>query len=375
MTISTNILIPLALLAIDCSQRTQTEDRIAQSPDSTHLLQATAAQEGLGRSGKSPGGIQIDSNRRLKLVAHLTDGSQIVGIPKCEAITVRTAYGDLDLPFVDLLTIDFTAGKDSLSLSFRNGDKLRGRLVTDLCQIVTILGDVSLAPKDLVSITIDRHMAGIDNSLIGYYPFNGSANDESGRGNNGTVHRAVLASDRFGNRENAFKFDGTDSYITFTRGWIPPDIDGFTVSVWLYAEEGTRGIAVYTGATMGECQISVDDDGLFFAVDLAPDPSYSNSWFKASAPIITGRFVHVVGVYRRGQTVQLWVNGILAQESPVPMNDLNHGFPTHNASIGSYSPSQFRHMRGIWFGMIDDLRLYGRALSDKEIRSLYENDK
>jgi hypothetical protein len=37
------------------------------------------------------------------------------------------------------------------------------------------------------------------NGLVGYWPFNGNANDESGNGNNGTVNGATLTSDRNGN--------------------------------------------------------------------------------------------------------------------------------------------------------------------------------
>ncbi len=36
------------------------------------------------------------------------------------------------------------------------------------------------------------------NGLVGYWPFNGNANDESGSGNNGTVNGATLTTDRFG---------------------------------------------------------------------------------------------------------------------------------------------------------------------------------
>lgn len=34
--------------------------------------------------------------------------------------------------------------------------------------------------------------------LVGYWPFNGNANDESGNGNNGTVNGASLTTDRYG---------------------------------------------------------------------------------------------------------------------------------------------------------------------------------
>ena len=47
------------------------------------------------------------------------------------------------------------------------------------------------------------------NGLVGYWPFNGNANDESGNGNNGTVNGATLTSDRFGNANGAYSFNGS----------------------------------------------------------------------------------------------------------------------------------------------------------------------
>ena len=48
------------------------------------------------------------------------------------------------------------------------------------------------------------------NGLVGWWPFNGNANDESGNGNNGTVNGAILATDRFGNANSAFGFNGVN---------------------------------------------------------------------------------------------------------------------------------------------------------------------
>ena len=53
----------------------------------------------------------------------------------------------------------------------------------------------------------------ITNGLVAYYPFNGNANDESGNGYNGTVHRALLAADRFGRPASCFNFNGRNNYI------------------------------------------------------------------------------------------------------------------------------------------------------------------
>ena len=44
------------------------------------------------------------------------------------------------------------------------------------------------------------------NGLVGWWPFNGNANDESGNNNNGTVNGATLTTDRFGNAGKAYDF-------------------------------------------------------------------------------------------------------------------------------------------------------------------------
>ena len=48
------------------------------------------------------------------------------------------------------------------------------------------------------------------NGLVGYWGFNGTANDQSGNGNNGTENGATLTTDRFGNANSAYSFDGND---------------------------------------------------------------------------------------------------------------------------------------------------------------------
>jgi hypothetical protein len=72
------------------------------------------------------------------------------------------------------------------------------------------------------------------NGLVGYWPFNGNANDESGNGNNGTVNGATLTTDRFGVANKAYYFDGVDDFININS---QPNISNFpsgqTISFWL----------------------------------------------------------------------------------------------------------------------------------------------
>ena len=51
-------------------------------------------------------------------------------------------------------------------------------------------------------------LAGLNDGLVAPYPFSGNANDESGNGNHGTVFGATLATDRIGNTDSAYSFDG-----------------------------------------------------------------------------------------------------------------------------------------------------------------------
>jgi hypothetical protein len=61
------------------------------------------------------------------------------------------------------------------------------------------------------------------NGLVGYWPFNGNANDISGNGNNGTVNGATLTTDRFGNTNSAYSFDGND-WISATRSAMTSEV-------------------------------------------------------------------------------------------------------------------------------------------------------
>ncbi len=86
-------------------------------------------------------------------------------------------------------------------------------------------------------------------SLVAWYPFNGNANDESGNGHHGTVHGATLTTDRFGNPNSAYHFDGVDDFIEVIAGNFVTEInDARSISFWINIEESefpfcsTKGI-------------------------------------------------------------------------------------------------------------------------------------
>ena len=76
--------------------------------------------------------------------------------------------------------------------------------------------------------------------MVGYWPFNGNANDESTNTNHGTVKGAFLSQDRFGAIDSAYGFDGIDDLILISGhdGVATFNADEqFSISLWVNIPE------------------------------------------------------------------------------------------------------------------------------------------
>ena len=69
------------------------------------------------------------------------------------------------------------------------------------------------------------------NGLLGWWPFNGNANDESGNGNNGTNNGATLTTDRNGVANQAYSFDGVNDFIEIPYSSLYVN-EQLTISYW-----------------------------------------------------------------------------------------------------------------------------------------------
>ena len=76
----------------------------------------------------------------------------------------------------------------------------------------------------------------LNEGLVAYYPCNGNANDASGNGNNGTVYGASLATDRSGNANSAYEFNGTSDYTRVAdSATLRSPTNGLTLALWVNA--------------------------------------------------------------------------------------------------------------------------------------------
>jgi hypothetical protein len=69
------------------------------------------------------------------------------------------------------------------------------------------------------------------NGLVGWWPFNGNANDESGNGNNGTVNGATLTADRFGVANKAYSFGSNFDEIILNNFYLSNSLK-FSFAGW-----------------------------------------------------------------------------------------------------------------------------------------------
>jgi chitodextrinase len=210
------------------------------------------------------------------------------------------------------------------------------------------------------SFTIEPVDVDCASGLVAYYPFNGNAKDESGKGNDGTVYGAISTTDRFGNPNSAYNFDGADDYVRIPDS-TGLDITGdLTISAWI----NTFDIDIRGAATIFDnhnhvspyagYNLTIQPDG---RVRFMSDGGnlYSNT------PVNTGEWKHVA-VTLLGTTATLFIDGKFESSGTVDVPSAN----TVDQVIGaSFAPYYF------FEGIIDDVAIYNRALSESEIQELY----
>lgn len=234
----------------------------------------------------------------------------------------------------------------------------------------------------------------INDGLIGYYPFNGNANDESGYNNNGVVYGALLSSNRFGQANRAYAFDGLSSFIE-----IVPDtltLNDFTVSVWARCTGWKNQYPmdaqyIFDGhAAERNVETNFTRPGMFIAYTRSNDSinaisgcgySMTNDqdiyfpmqWYASNSTYLND-WVHLV-IMRSGNDTKMYVNNQLITRARGHQKNLPFVFD-HPLYIGTFAGNNVYYyyykstLNFSFKGLIDDLRIYNRALSAQEINRL-----
>jgi len=251
-------------------------------------------------------------------------------------------------------------------LLFKNYKIMKLKISTKYFFVMVIVL-FSLTTASQVHATTIFHAPSV-NGLVGYWNFNDgsgtTAEDKSGQGNNGTLTNMDPATDWVDGKvgSGALDFDGSNDYVDAgSSSSLRFHTGDFTVTGWIKSDSltGTR--------TLGTTYLDLNT-GWFFGTSNSKLGYYTNAWKSANTTLVTGQWYHIgITVDASGNYI-FYLNGNSdgSGASTLPANT------TESFKIGAYGASGGL---GRFDGLIDEVRIYNRALSANEISRLYNLGK
>jgi hypothetical protein len=233
----------------------------------------------------------------------------------------------------------------------------------------------------------------MDPSLDAFYPFNGNANDESGNsyhgqlGDNATPSTfPTLTTDRFGNADKAFSFDGNNNYIALNKYVTYDSISEITVCAWVLSTDSTSDKYIISFDRSESYRLALNDDvNTYVGWDTTDKNGITNDLGTPDS-YEDGDWHHICGWYNSSTTVdkKIFIDGEEAASGSNSHSGRNlgtnyrlkhYGFIGWGSEASSFDGNASNtHAGDFMNGKIDDVRIYSRSLSDEEISALYTRE-
>ena len=226
----------------------------------------------------------------------------------------------------------------------------------------------------------------LNRGLVLHYPFNGNLKDASGNGNDATGSQIQLGPDRHGVANSALRFNGTGA---FARSANPPQVSGKsprTISLWFapegsmanFAKGSVAGILLQWGNGSHEgadCTLMLGAfreivlNGHYCTLEsqrnVVPPRGWSHLVFIYPGNFQSAKFI------LNGQVLAVSQKGSAQLNTPanVPLmlgRNGNNGKSPVNLDDGWCIP---------WRGLIDEVRIYDRAIEIAEAKKLFETER
>ncbi len=221
----------------------------------------------------------------------------------------------------------------------------------------------------------------LNQGLLAYYPFSGNANDASGNNNNPVFNNATLTSDRLGNPNSAYHFNGTDNYMRIPNSASLNTVNQMSLCAWV------RPMGYYTGTCHGNSIMMKGDadylpgnyllrfdDGFYSnytncssVLDITHQNFYGTSC-AVPAPgytpyIQTNQWYSIIVTYD-GTTTKLYINCELKFSGPQGGIGFTNAY---DLFLGSLNNGVYPY----WLnGDLDEVRIYNRAINQDEVNAL-----
>jgi hypothetical protein len=206
--------------------------------------------------------------------------------------------------------------------------------------------------------------------LVGWWPFNANADDESGNGNFGTVNRAKLCEDRFEKKSKAYQFDGIYSYIAVELHNQSLLLDNnFTISFWTklnfnnnndqtFISKGDGFSNEYSIFCSQEYEIEFIDHGKML------QPNFKFQGFNSWTNIVCTMDHGIGSIYIDGSLVYNITTAKVILPSNLPL-----------VFGATFEPGTNTPIRNSYLnGKLDDVGIWNRVLTKDEILKLAKAD-
>jgi gliding motility-associated-like protein len=220
------------------------------------------------------------------------------------------------------------------------------------------------------------------NGLVGWWPFCGNANDISGNGNHTSVYGPVLTKDRFGMQNGAYLFDGVNDYLEGKFNNFPLGASARSISGWVKFNSKTPKFLNFLASWGLGTPFSSTSFGTAFGFYVHENmqslylwPSWTSTPFsnlKYNNNFDTINFYHLAVTYEVSGRFKFYINSKLVYTNTVA--DVNTVANNNIFRLGRSSHTNTDGWAGYLNGVLDDVGIWNRALTDNEILTLYGND-
>ncbi len=223
--------------------------------------------------------------------------------------------------------------------------------------------------------------AGIDDGLIVYYPFDeatgDTASDASKNNNDAKLTGSAKWEPNDGKIGGALRLDGTGSSAEDDDGGDYIDgLEAFTIAVWVKSDTvgHDRGIIHSIDPDGGDNVFTLRYDAASWStpggtnlIKGAITTTGGGQAYEGKSDVQTTEWQHLAFLWSSGEKLQLYIDGEL-DDNPTHNDDGKTGSITGAAKfiVGKGA----KDASTSWPGLIDDVRIYDRVLSESEIAEL-----
>ena len=323
-----------------------------------------------------------DDEAKIRFTVELRDGSKIGGTPDASEMKLKTDFGSASVPLALLREIQLGTGKTA-RVTFANGDRVTGLWDARRIIVMSTVGSLDIALTNIASIAVaispkaDNRI--LPDGLLLHYSFNEnnetSVNDDSGNGHTGEVVGARwIPDDKNGGYYN---FNGNDCVRVgdfFDLGGANPSaLTSMMACVWvkLPANSHRHNVFMLSKQTpqspyMGWAVATTSED--FPAADMITTRGVRSQSLDAQS-IGDGQWHFLCAYFEVGDNflkTKLYVDGALRVTNTVRSASVGTVATPVDFWIGQRAPNG---TQGV-FGDMDEIRIYGRELSELEVFSL-----